>query len=237
MAGPGDIRSGKAGPIQVPATEQKAQAQVQKKDAKKVSPQDAARLAQQAGFHKSKRGRGGFDVGDSSQAPIPLPDDELDPDAWSQQGLDNAQQTLSSAGPQLESAIADLKDGLGLGEAFVEGAFMPTEKDLARLQALKEREPEPQPDMDSVSESLKNLFGVEFNEDMSVAERAMAVGLMVAGQSEQVKIDDGTINREELLAGLRKVTEKGNQSVGQAQKMNKGIDQQLNLQRTFVFKR
>jgi len=36
---------------------------------------------------------------------------------------------------------------------------------------------------------------------------------------------------------LRKVTEKGNQSVGQAQKMNKGIDQQLNLQRTFVFKR
>jgi len=236
MAGPGDIRSGKAGPIQVPTTEQKTQAQVQKKDAKKVSPQDAARLAQQAGFQKSRK-RGGFDVGDSSQAPIPLPDDELDPDAWSQQGLDNAQQTLSSAGPQLESAIADLKDGLGLGEAFVEGAFMPTEKDLARLQALKEREPEPQPDMDSVSESLKNLFGLEFNKEMSVAERAMAVGLMVAGQSEQVKIDDGTINREELLAGLRKVTEKGNQSVGQAQKMNKGIDQQLNLQRTFVFKR
>ena len=236
MAGPGDIRSGKAGPIQVPTTEQKTQAQVQKKDAKKVSPQDAARLAQQAGFQKSRK-RGGFDVGDFSQAPIPLPDDELDPDAWSQQGLDNAQQTLSSAGPQLESAIADLKDGLGLGEAFVEGSFMPTEKDLARLQALKEREPEPQPDMDSVSESLKNLFGVEFNKEMSVAERAMAVGLMVAGQSEQVKIDDGTINREELLAGLRKVTEKGNQSVGQAQKMNKGIDQQLNLQRTFVFKR
>ena len=236
MAGPGDIRSGKAGPIQVPTTEQKTQAQVQKKDAKKVSPQDAARLAQQAGFQKSRK-RGGFDVGDSSQAPIPLPDDELDPDAWSQQGLDNAQQTLSSAGPQLESAMADLKDGLGLGEAFVEGAFMPTEKDLARLQALKEREPEPQPDMESVSESLKNLFGVEFNKEMSVAERAMAVGLMVAGQSEQVKIDDGTINREELLAGLRKVTEKGNQSVGQAQKMNKGIDQQLNLQRTFVFKR
>jgi len=236
MAGPGDIRSGKAGPIQVPVTEQKTQAQVQKKDAKKVTAQDAARLAQQAGFQKSKK-RGGFDVGDSSQAPIPLPDDQLDPDAWSQQGLDNAQQTLSSAGPQLESAIADLKDGLGLGEAFVEGSFMPTEKDLARLQALKEREPEPQPDMEAVGESLKNLFGVEFNEGMSVAERAMAVGLMVAGQSEQVKIDDGTINQEELLAGLRKVTEKGNQSVGQAQKMNKGIDQQLNLQRTFVFKR
>ena len=235
MAGPGDIRSGKAGPVQVPTTEQ--QTQVQKKDTKKVSPQDAARLAQQAGFQKSKKRRGGFDVGDSSQAPIPLPDDELDPDAWSQQGLDNAQQMLSSAGPQLESAIADLKDGLGLGEAFVEGAFMPTEKDLARMQALREREPEPAPDMKLVGESLKSLFGVEFNEEMSVAERAMAVGLMVAGESAQVKIDAGAINREELLAGLRKVTEKGNQSVGQAQKMNKGIDQQLNLQRTFVFKR
>lgn len=237
MAGPGDIRSGKAGPVQVPIAEQKTQAQVQKKDAKKVSPQDAARIAQQAGFQKTKKRPGGFDVGDSTQAPIPLPDDELDPNAWTQQGLDNAQETLSSAGPQLDGAIADLKDGLGLGEAFVEGAFMPTEKDLARLQALKEREPEPAPDMHSVGESLKNLFGVEFNEGMSVAERAMAVGLLVAGESKQVKIDDGTINKEELLAGLRKVTEKGNQSVGQAQKMNKGIDEQLNLQRTFVFKR
>ena len=235
MAGPGDIRSGKAGPVQVPTTEQ--QTQVQKKDTKKISAQDAARLAQQAGFQKSKKRRGGFDVGDSSQAPIPLPSDELNPDAWSQQGLDNAQETLSAAGPQLESAIADLKDGLGLGEAFVEGSFMPTEKDLARLQALKDREPEPQPDMKSVGESLKNLFGAEFNEEMSVAERAIAVALMVAGQSEQVQIDDGTINKEELLAGLRKVTEKGNQSVAQAQKMNKGIDEQLNLQRTFVFKR
>lgn len=235
MAGPGDIRSGKAGPVQVPTTEQ--QTQVQKKDTKKISAQDAARLAQQAGFQKSKKRRGGFDVGDSSQAPIPLPDDDLDPDAWSQKGLDNAQEMLSSAGPQLESAIADLKDGLGLGEAFVEGAFMPTEKDLARMQALREREPEPVPDMKSVGESLKTLFGVEFNEEMSVAERAMAVGLMVAGESAQVKIDAGAINREELLAGLRKVTEKGNQSVGQAQKMNKGIDEQLNLQRTFVFKR
>ena len=235
MAGPGNIGSGKVGPVQVPATEQ--QTQVQKKDSKKISAQDAARVAQQAGFHKSKKRKGGFDVGDSSQAPIPLPGDELDPDAWSQQSLDNAQEMLSSAGPQLESAITDLKDGLGLGEAFVEGAFLPTEKDIERLQALKEREPEPAPDMKSVGESLKNLFGIEFNEEMSVAERAMAVGLMVAGEQNQVKIDAGTINKEELWAGLRKVTEKGNQSVGQAQKMINGIDQQLSVHRTFVFRR
>ena len=117
MAGPGNIGSGKVGPVQVPATEQ--QTQVQKKDSKKISAQDAARVAQQAGFHKSKKRKVGFDVGDSSQAPIPLPGDELDPDAWSQQSLDNAQEMLSSAGPQLEGAITDLKDGLGLGEAFV----------------------------------------------------------------------------------------------------------------------
>lgn len=236
MAGPGDIRGGKVAPVQVPTAEQ--QTQTQKKGAKKISPQDAARLAQQAGFQGAKKARrGGFDVGDSSQAPIPLPDDELDADAWSQKNLENAQEMLSSALPQLEGALVDLAEGLGFGEALIEGSFMPTEKDLARMQALKEREPEPAPDMEAVSKSLKNLFGIEFGEEMSVAEQAMAVGLMVAGEANQVQLNQGAINREELLTGLRKVTEKGNQSVGQAQKMNKGINEQLNLQRTFVFKR
>ena len=81
------------------------------------------------------------------------------------------------------------------------------------------------------------LLQWEGRHDIEVAEQAMAVGLMVAGESAQVQVAAEGLNREELLAGVRKVTEKGNQSVAQAQKMNKGIDEQLNLQRTFVFKR
>ena len=62
--------------------------------------------------------------------------------------------------------------------------------------------------MKSVGESLKNLFGLELNEEMSVAERAMAVGLMVAGEQNQVKIDGGTINREELWPDCEKLLKK-----------------------------
>jgi|TARA_B100001964_G_C14207638_1_gene588918 hypothetical protein len=234
MAGPRDV-SGKVGPARVPAQQQPTEAQTTKAK-KKISPQDAARLAQQAGFQKSNRKKGRFDLGDSSQAPIPLPEDELDPDAWSQQALESAQELLGGAAPQLEQASAELGEEMGLGQALVENMFMPTEKGLERLQALKEREPEPEPDLKAVSAGLEKLFGVR-TEGASPHEIALAVGLVVAGQKEGISGAEGELDRAGLLEGVRKVTEKGNQAVGQAQKMNKGIDEQLNVQRTFMFRR
>jgi hypothetical protein len=125
---------------------------------------------------------------------------------------------------------------MGLGQALVENMFMPTEKGLERLQALKEREPEPEPDLKAVSAGLEKLFGVR-TEGASPHEIALAVGLVVAGQKEGISGAEGELDRAGLLEGVRKVTEKGNQAVGQAQKMNKGIDEQLNVQRTFMFRR
>jgi hypothetical protein len=50
-------------------------------------------------------------------------------------------------------------------------------------------------------------------------------------------VGEGSLNEKKLAKGLQKVTERGNQAVGEAQRMNKGIDRELNVQRTFVFKR
>ena len=233
MAGPRDV-SGKVGPARVSTQQQPAETQNQQAK-KKMSAQDAARVAQQAGFHKSTRQKKRFDLGDSSQAPIPLPEDELDPDAWSQQALENAQQLLGGAAPQLEQAGAELGE-IGLAQALLENMFVPTEKDLGRLQALKERESEEEPDLSLVGAGLAARFGLK-TEGASPHEIALAVGLVVAGQTEGLQGPDGDLDRAGLLEGVRKVTEKGNQAVGQAQKMNKGIDEQLNVQRTFMFRR
>ena len=233
MAGPRDV-SGKVGPARVSTQQQPAETQTQQAK-KKMSAQDAARIAQQAGFHKSTRQKRRFDLGDSSQAPIPLPEDELDPDAWSQQALESAQQLLGGAAPQLEQAGAELEE-LGLGQALLENMFVPTEKDLERLQALRERESQEEPDLSSVGAGLAARFGLK-TEGASPHEIALAVGLVVAGQTESLLGAEGDLDRAGLLEGVRKVTEKGNQAVGQAQKMNKGIDEQLNVQRTFMFRR
>ena len=138
--------------------------------------------------------------------------------------------------PQLEQATSELGEGLGLGQSMVENMFMPTEKDLGRLQALKERESEEQPDLAQVGSGLEKLFGLKL-EGASPQEIALAVGLVVAGEKESLGAPEGDLDRAGLLEGVRKVTEKGNQAVGQAQKMNKGIDEQLNVQRTFMFRR
>ena len=87
-----------------------------------------------------------------------------------------------------------------------------------------------------MSAGLEKLFGVR-TEGASPHEIALAVGLVVAGQKEGISGAEGELDRAGLLEGVRKVTEKGNQAVGQAQKMNKGIDEQLNVQRTFMFRR
>src|SRR5437867_11884265 len=84
---------------QAPALQEKEAAKVQQEQRARISAQDAARVAQQAGFQRTQK-RSALAIGDSSHAPIPLPEDDVDPDAWSPEGLDGTQENLTLAGSQ-----------------------------------------------------------------------------------------------------------------------------------------
>jgi hypothetical protein len=209
----------------------------QQKPQGKVSAQDAARLAQQAGFQRAQKKAGkGFDIGDSSRAPIPIPDDELDLELWTPERLESAQQNLTMAGTQF-GEIAKDGDPTPMGETLAASSHMPTEAGVAKLQLLADR-PAPQPmALEEVTTSVRNLFNIELGEDVPPGQKMLATGLVVAGQAEAVQVEQGKINEQKLAGGLQKVAERSNQAVGEAQKMSKGVSRELNLQRTFVFKR
>lgn len=244
MVGPKDIR-GRLPPGATPTLNQTEQAQVKQDKKDKLRSKDAGRLAQQAGFQKvGKDKKKRLSLGDSSQAPIPLPDDELDPDAWSQQGLDSAEQALGSADARLAQALSEAQEaaeGRGLGLNLLEAGFMPTEADLGRLQAISEREAqlneEEYEKLKTVGQSVGSLFGIQFGDDTPVAHQVMAAGLLVAGESETVVQDGDALDEKELASGVQKVTSNGNQAVQKAKTMNQGIGKELSVHRTMVFKR
>jgi hypothetical protein len=125
-----------------------------------------------------------------------------------------------------------------LGAAVVGSSFMPTEDDLEELEDIAQRKPpKPMPMLEEVSNSVSTLFGIPLDDDIPVGHKLLAAGLVVAGEPDSVKIGEGRLLERELAGGIQKVTKRGNQAVGDAQRMSKGINQQLNLQRTFVFKR
>ncbi len=228
-----------AGPIQPqkPGLNQTEAGKVKQQQAQKVSAQDAARLAQQAGFQRTqkKQGKRGLDIGDSSRAPIPLPDDETDTDVWSPDRLDNAQENLTLATTQFDEASK--AESAPMAESVVSSSFLPTEEGVQKLQLLAER-PAPQPiALDEATTSVKNLFNIELGDEVSVGHKVLATGLVVAGEAGSVAVDKGRLDEKRLASGVQKVTERSNQAVGEAQKMSKGVNRELNLQRTFVFKR
>ncbi|MEL6546932.1 MAG: hypothetical protein AAFQ82_20060, partial [Myxococcota bacterium] len=186
---------------------------------------------QKLGAHRKKRG---FDVGDASGAPIPLPSDDIDPDEWSQQKLEQAQTNLSLASAQF-GEIAE--EGGDIGEAVVGGSFLPTDDDVSRMQALSEREPPPPLEFEDVSTDVSRFFGIEMGDEVPTGHKLLATGLVVAGEAGSVEVGEDGANEAKMAAGVKKVAEKGNQAVTQAQMMNKGIDQQVNYNRTFVVKR
>ena len=191
---------------------------------------------------EKKKGR--LSLGDSSGAPIPLPDDDVDGEAWSQQGLESAEQALGSAEVHLEQSLKEVEGGASgrtLGVSLLEGGFLPVEEDLERLQALSEREAalgeENQERLRGVEKSLGALFGVVIGEDTSVAHSVMAAGLIVAGEPEGVAVLEGALDEGKLATGIQKVTSKGNKAVEKARTMNQGIGKELSVHRTMVFKR
>ena len=244
MAGPKDIRTGPSPVVTTPGLNEKEQVGVKQDKAAQLKNKEASRLAQQAGFQRVKDKKGKLAFGDSSQAPIPLPDDELDPAAWSQEGLESAEQALSSADVHFEQALKDVADGAEgrmLGISLLESGFMPVEEDLARLQAISERESELSEEaheqLQVVGQSIGALFGIELGEGTSVAQQVMAAGLIVAGEPGQVSAAEDGLDEKKLASGVQKVTTKGGQAVEQAKTMNQGIGKELNVHRTMVFKR
>lgn len=201
---------------------------------KRIASQDAARVAQGAGFQRLGKKKGGFDIGDTSHSPIPIPD-EQEEEVWSQERLDNAQQNLTMASAQFGDVAR--APGESLGATVVGSSFLPTEGDVAAMQKLAEREPPAPMAFDDVTTDVKRLFNIELSDEVPLGHKVLATGLVVAGEAGSVKVNDGGLDEQNLADGLQKVTERGNHAVGEAQKMNKGISRELNLQRTFVFKR
>ncbi|OGR13137.1 MAG: hypothetical protein A2341_08550 [Deltaproteobacteria bacterium RIFOXYB12_FULL_58_9] len=222
-------------PPQVHSLQQKeAQKTKQQAQQTKISQSDQARLAQQAGFSAQQKKKG-LNIGDSSKTPIPLPDDDVDPDSWTADMLEGAQSDLAMASTQLED-ISKTKDA-EMGSTLVGSSFMPNEDGLADLQDLADRPP-PQPmPLEEVTTSVERLFAIKLDDEVSVGHRILVAGLVAAGEASAVDFAGGKINEQKLAAGIQKVTERSNQSVGEAQKNIKGIDRELNVQRTFVFRR
>lgn len=201
---------------------------------KRAASADAARVAQGAGFQRLGKKKL-FDIGDTSHSPIPIPDEQED-DVWSQERLDHAQENLNLASAQF-SEIAKAPTGESLGATVVGSSFLPTEGDVAAMQRLSEREPPAPMELDDVTTDVKRLFNIELKEEVPLGHKVLATGLVVAGEAGSVQVEEGGLNEQTLANGLQKVTERGNQAVGEAQKMSKGINRELNVQRTFVFKR
>ena len=70
-----------------------------------------------------------------------------------------------------------------------------------------------------------------------MGQRLLAAGLVVAGEASALRRQTDGLEDSALAEGLQKVTKRGNQAVAEAQRMNKGVNEKLNLQRTFLFKR
>ena len=244
-----DVRSGTLQPGQVPGqiAGQQVQTLQEKEQAKallqqqqplgKISAQDAARLAQQAGFQRTRKKSGqAFDVGDSAHAPIPIPDEEDTDNDSPPELLEEAQQHLFLASAQL-GEVANAPSAQSLAETIMGSSFLPTEEGVKKLQDLDDRPAAEPLAFAEVGSSVKNLFNIELSDDLPMGHKMLVTGLLVAGEGLCVEVGEGRINERKLASGLQKIAERSNQAVGEAQKMNKGVHRELNLQRTFVFKR
>jgi hypothetical protein len=186
----GPMRPGSLPGQQPAALHDKEQAKVvqqQQRPPGKISAQDAARLAQQAGFQRAQKKLRGLDLGDSSRSPIPVPDDEVDTEAWSPERLESAQQHMSLAGTQLDEA-AKAPEGKDLGEALAASTFMPTDDGVKRLQDLADRPAQEPVPMAEVTANVRSLFGIPLADDIPLGHALLVTGLVVAGEAGAVEV-------------------------------------------------
>jgi hypothetical protein len=213
-----------------------------------VAPADAERLVSQAGFARSKKKKpGDLDLGDSSSAPIPLPQDDVDAGMWSGEALAQVQGQMGLQGAALARAKTsggNIKDMLSMFQEIIGQSYNPTDEDAARLNAVTEN---PTPDaagMQVMAQAAQAHFGLDIA-GLSPGSQLMAASLLVAGQSSQVSVLPGpdgepqkrSLDGERLLAGVQNVVDDGRKAVDDGRRMNDGVVKNLAMHRTFVAKR
>ena len=212
-----------------------------------VAPQDAERLVSQAGYAKTKKKRPGeLDLGDTSGAPIPLPEDDVDTAMWSPETIALAQTQLGAQ----EGVFARLMgqeelpdDVQGLFAKLLHEAVTDDAAGEARLQQM-EAQPEPDAEaLKAMAQDAQRRFGLEL-EGLAPGTQMMAASLLVAGRTEQVAVlpasEDGAphaLDGKKLVAGVQQVLDGGRRAVDDGRKMNEGVAKNLSMHRTFVAKR
>ena len=224
---------------QQPTLQQKERQKVEQQQTQKLSSTDAARLASRAGFQRyNRKNKRGLDLGDAASQQYALPDDELDPEVWTAERLDDARGSLALASAQFGEVAAGSKAGVSLGASVVGSSYMPTAGDIEAMEDIANREPQqPMPMLEDVTTHVGKLFGIDLGDDVPLGHKMLAAGLVVAGEQDAVHVGKGKLEEGPLAGGIEKVAKRGNQAVGEAQMMNKGINEKLNVQRTFVAKR
>jgi hypothetical protein len=220
---------------------------------KVIAPQDAERLVSQAGFARAKKKRPGeMDMGDSSQAPIPLPEDDVDASVWSAEALAQVQAQLGAQGGLLRAVRQDSaqkaksRGAKGFWEAMVEAAYGDGGEEPQRLGALVDN---PAPDAGSLAQMAAGAqahFGLDLA-GLEPGSQLLAASLLVAGQSAQVAVVPGAqeageagpkqLDGDKLLGGVEAVLDGGRAAVDDGRRMNEGVSKNLAMHRTFVAKR
>lgn len=214
-----------------------------------IEPQDAERLFSQAGFARGKKKRpGDLDMGDSSSAPIPLPDDDVDSQIWSQQALSQVQTQLGLQGGivrklRQQGAGAASSGSKSLFAALMGEAVDPESVDAQRLAALPDSPPPDAEALAHMASQAQAHFGLELS-GLDTGSQLLAASMLVAGLSSQVAVVAGTseapqktLDGQKLAAGVEAVLDGGRAAVDDGRRMNEGVSKNLAMHRTFVAKR
>ena len=104
---------------------------------------NALRQAQGAGFERggplgaSRRVK--IDLGDYGRATNPLDPNDVNPEVWVQSRLAEVTRHLTLQASRFAALGEQVRGGRGLGQALIDGAFVPSETDVAKLEVLAQR--------------------------------------------------------------------------------------------------
>ncbi len=207
------------------------------------SGDEIERLAGQVGYvRQQKKKRHGFEMDDMSQAPIPLPADDIDDkNGFDQKSLDDAQEGLTLQSNELKQLARDVEQNggekLGFIAKLVGRAFKPTPEDIARLEAMQTADVQDQQlPMGAVNGSMEGLFGINLKQ-IPQGPAMVAAALVVAGMSDAVQTTGDSLEPNRFCRGMQSLVSNSNEAVDDARTMSSGINRQLAIQRTFVFRK
>ena len=212
--------------------EKERQQELKNKGKGKLSELDRARIASNAGFQKLGPKKKKFDIGDGSQLPYSLPEDDVDTEEWSQNTLSEAQGSMQLVASQM-GEIGEAGSEVNMGAALVGSSFLPGE-DNDFLEELAKKS-NPPPEITQMKQSIADL-GIDIPENESIGTSVLAAGLVVAGEKSSVVAKDGQLEKDTLAKGIQKTSDRANKALGEANRMNKGIGLQVAKHRTMFRK-